>query len=47
MATTVTIKLNKPANVFQAGESTGFGIRGGVRYYDRETKQNEWTIASL
>ena len=43
MATTVTIKLNKPANVFQAGESTGFGIRGGVRYYDRETKQNEWT----
>lgn len=43
MSTTITIKLNAPANQFQAGESTGFGIRGGVRYYDRETKQNEWT----
>ena len=43
MSTTITIKLNAPASKFQAGESTGFGIRGGVRYYDRETKQNEWT----
>ena len=43
MSTTITIKLNAPASQFQAGESTGFGIRGGVRYYDRETKQNEWT----
>ena len=42
MATTVTFKLNKPANQFAAGESTGFGIRGGVQYYDRETKQKEW-----
>jgi single-strand DNA-binding protein len=43
MSTTITIKLNAPASQFQAGESTGFGIRGGVRYYDRETNQNEWT----
>ncbi len=43
MATTITIKLNKDASVFQAGESQGFGIRGGVQYYDRETKQKEWT----
>jgi hypothetical protein len=39
----VTIKLNRPANEFQAGESIGFGIGGGVQYYDRETKQKEWT----
>ena len=43
MATTITAKLNKAASVFQAGESTGFGIRLGVQYYDRETKQKEWT----
>jgi single-strand DNA-binding protein len=43
MSTTITIKLNAPASQFQAGESTGFGIRGGVRYYDRETKKNEYT----
>jgi single-strand DNA-binding protein len=43
MATTITIKLNKDASVFQAGESQGFGIRGGVQYYDRETRQKEWT----
>lgn len=43
MSTTVTFKLNKSASQFQAGESTGFGIRGGVQYYDRETKQKEWT----
>ena len=39
----ITGKLNKAANQFQAGESVGFGIRLGVRYYDRETKQNEYT----
>ena len=43
MSTTVTFKLNKDAHQFQAGESLGFGIRGGVQYYDRETKQKEWT----
>ena len=43
MSTSVTIKLNKAASQFQAGESTGFGIRGGVQYYDRETQQKEWT----
>jgi hypothetical protein len=43
MSTTITIKLNKDAHQFQAGDSTGFGIRGGVQYYDRETKQKEWT----
>jgi len=43
MATTITGKLNKDAHQFQAGESVGFGIRLGVQYYDRETKQKEWT----
>lgn len=43
MATTVTFKLNKDATQFQAGESIGFGIRGGVKYYDRVTKQDAYT----
>ncbi len=43
MATTVTGKLNQAASIFQAGESTGFGLRIGVQYYDRETQQKEWT----
>jgi len=42
MSTTITGKLNKAANEFQAGESVGFGVRVGVQYYDRETKQKEW-----
>lgn len=43
MATTVVLKLNKAASEFRAGESVGFGIRGGVQYYDHKTKQKEWT----
>ena len=43
MSTTVTFKLNKDAHQFQAGDSVGFGIRGGVQYYDRQTKTKEWT----
>jgi len=43
MSHTITFKLQKPAHQFQAGDSTGFGIRGGVKYYDRETKKDEWT----
>lgn len=43
MAISVTGKLNKAANQFQAGDSTGFGVRLGVRYYDRETQKNEYT----
>lgn len=43
MSTTVTFKLNKSPSQFQVDEYTGFGIRGGVQYYDRETKQKEWT----
>ena len=43
MATTVTFKLNKAAKEFAAGDSTAFNIQGGVRYYDRETKSDQWT----
>ncbi len=43
MSTTITGKLNKAASQFQAGESTGFGINIGVKYYDRETKADAWT----
>lgn len=43
MSTTICGKLNKAPNQFQAGESVGFGMRLGVQYYDRETKQKEWT----
>jgi single-strand DNA-binding protein len=43
MATTITGKLNKAANQFQASESVGFNINVGVRYYDRETKSDQWT----
>jgi single-strand DNA-binding protein len=42
MATTITGKLNKPANTFQAGESTGFGVRLGVKYRDPKTKEDAW-----
>lgn len=42
MGTTVTFKLNKDATQFQAGEGVGFGIRGGVKFYDRQTKQDDW-----
>jgi len=43
MGHTVIVKLNKAANEFQAGDSIGFNVRGGVQYYDRKTKQKEWT----
>ena len=43
MATTICGKLNKDARQFQAGESTGFGIRLGVKFRDPKTKQDEWT----
>ena len=43
MSHTIVGKLNKAATQFQAGESIGFGVRLGVKYYDRDTKQNEYT----
>jgi len=43
MSCTITGKLNKAANQFQAGDSTGFSVRLGVKYRDPKTKQDEWT----
>ncbi|CTU99882.1 bacteriophage HK97 gp40 [Escherichia coli] len=39
MAHSITVRLNKPAREFQAGENIGFNIRAGVQYYDRQTKK--------
>lgn len=41
MAHSITVRLNKPAREFQAGENIGFNIRAGVQYYDRQTKKKE------
>lgn len=43
MGHTVAFKLSKPAQQFTAGDSIGFGIRGGVKFYNRKTKAEEWT----
>lgn len=39
----ITVRLNKSAREFQAGDSIGFNIRAGVQYYDRQKKHKEWT----
>lgn len=39
----ITSRINKPAREFQAGDSIGFQVRLGVQYYDRQSKQKEWT----
>ena len=43
MSISITGKLNKAANQFQAGDGKGFGIRLGVKFYNRETKEQEYT----
>lgn len=43
MSITITGKLNKAATQFQAGDSSGFGLRLGVKFYDRESKSDQWT----
>lgn len=43
MAISATGKLNRDANQFQAGDSIGFGVRLGVKFFNRETKSNDYT----
>jgi len=43
MSITVTGKLNRSANKFEIESGKGFGVRLGVQFYSRETKQKEWT----
>ena len=43
MSHTVTGKLNKSAQTFQAGDSTGFNVRIGVKFRDRKTGTDAWT----
>jgi len=35
--------LQQPANEFQAGNSVGFRVRGGVKFFDHQTKTENWT----
>ena len=43
MSVSVTGKLSQAAHQFQAGDSTGYGVSLGVRFYNRETKSQEYT----
>ena len=43
MAFTKAFKITKEPRTFQAGESTGFQLSLGTQYYDRKTKQKEWS----
>tara|TARA_R110000803_G_C11989465_1_gene321794 strand:- start:17877 stop:18335 length:459 start_codon:yes stop_codon:yes gene_type:complete len=43
MPVVISGKLKDKAREFQAGESTGFGIRLGEKVYNKETQENEWT----
>ena len=42
MSTTITGKLKDPASQFPAGESTGFGVRIGIKARNPKTKEDEW-----
>lgn len=43
MSHTVPFRLSKPAHIFQTSDSTGFGIRCGVKCKDPKTKEDSWT----
>ena len=36
-------KITSEPRTFQAGDSTGFNLSLGAQYYDRKTKQKEWS----
>lgn len=43
MSHSITVRLNKAATEFDAGESVGFGLRAGVKFFDRLTKTEQYT----
>lgn len=43
MAATITSRLNENAQIFDAGDYKGFGLRLGEQHYNRKTKAKEWT----
>lgn len=43
MSFTKAFKITKEPRTFQAGESTGFQLSLGTQYFDRKTKQKEWS----
>lgn len=43
MSFSKAFKITKDPRTFLAGESTGFQLSLGAQYYDRQTKQKQWT----
>lgn len=43
MSFSKAFKITREPRIFQAGESTGFNLSLGAQYYDRKTKQKEWS----
>ena len=43
MSFSKAFKITKEPRTFLAGESTGFQLSLGTQYYDRQTKQKQWS----
>lgn len=43
MAHSITIRLQNPAQEFDAGTSVGFRVKGGVKFLDPKTKSEDYT----
>lgn len=43
MSHSVCLCLQQPANEFQAENSVGFRVRGGVKFFDHKSRTEQWT----
>lgn len=43
MSHSITIRLQNPAQEFDAGSSIGFRVKGGVKFLDPKTKAEDYT----
>lgn len=43
MSHSITIRLQSPAQEFDAGTSVGFRVKGGVKFFDPKTKAEDYT----
>ena len=43
MSHSITIRLQNPAHEFDAGTSVGFRVKGGVKFLDPKSKNEEYT----
>lgn len=43
MSHSITIRLQNPAQEFDAGSSVGFRVKGGVKFLDPKTKAEDYT----